>query len=253
MIELKNLRQNYGSRTVVDVDALTLPEGGLTSIIGPNGAGKSSLLGMIAGLQRPTRGQVILDGQDILRMPRNRFARRLAVLRQDNSINARLTVRDLVGFGRYPHSRGRLNACDVRHIAHAIKLVALEEYQHSFLDEMSGGQRQRAFIAMVLAQNTEYALFDEPLNSLDIKHAVGIMQLLRRAVDQHGKTAIVVLHDLNFAARHSDRIIAMRDGKIIADGKPENVITTDVLSKIYDMKLNVLKQQNKQIVDVFGK
>lgn len=123
MIELRTLRQCYGDHTVVDVDALTLPEGGLTSIIGPNGAGKSSLLGMIAGLQSPTQGQVVLDGQDIVRVKRDSFARRLAFLRQDNTINARLTVRDLVGFGRYPYSKGRLTDHDQRHMDHAIALV----------------------------------------------------------------------------------------------------------------------------------
>lgn len=252
MIELRTLQQAYGSQLVVDVDAVKLPVGGLTSIIGPNGAGKSSLLGMIAGLQKPTRGQVVLDGQDILRVKREFFARRLAVLRQDNALAARLTVSDLVGFGRYPHSKGRLNDKDKGHVRHAIRLVGLEECQHRFLDELSGGQRQRAFIAMVLAQDTQYALFDEPLNSLDIRHAVGIMHLLRRAVDHHGKTAIVVLHDLNFAARHSDRIIAMRDGKIIADGTAQDVIRPEILEELYDMPLKVVEQGGRPMVDVFG-
>ncbi|WP_372800716.1 iron ABC transporter ATP-binding protein [Paracoccus seriniphilus] len=252
MIELRTLRQCYGDHTVVDVDALTLPEGGLTSIIGPNGAGKSSLLGMIAGLQSPTQGQVVLDGQDIVRVRRDSFARRLAFLRQDNTINARLTVRDLVGFGRYPYSKGRLTDHDQRHMDHAIALVGLESQQHSFLDELSGGQRQRAFIAMVLAQNTGYALFDEPLNSLDIRHAVGVMHLLRRAVEEHDKTVVVVLHDLNFAARHSDRIIAMRDGRIVADGPPEAVIRTEILDDLYDMKLQVVQQGGRPMVDMFG-
>lgn len=124
--------------------------------------------------------------------------------------------------------------------------------QHSFLDELSGGQRQRAFIAMVLAQNTGYALFDEPLNSLDIRHAVGVMHLLRRAVEEHDKTVVVVLHDLNFAARHSDRIIAMRDGRIVADGPPEAVIRTEILDDLYDMKLQVVQQCGRPMVDMFG-
>ena len=252
MIRVENLGKSYAGQWVVDLPELELPRGGLTAIIGPNGAGKSTLLSMIARLQSPDRGVVTLDGQDILRIPGNTLARRLTVLRQDNAMAARLTVSDLVGFGRYPYSKGRLTGEDHAKIEESLALVELQPYRHRFLDELSGGQRQRAFIAMVLAQDTEYALFDEPLNSLDIRHAVSVMQLLRRAAEELGKTVVTVLHDLNFAARHSDRIIAMKNGQLQFAGPPHQVIRTVVLRDLYGIDLNVTQTDGKLLVDIYG-
>ena len=252
MIRVENLGKTYAGDWVVDVEALELPRGGLTAIIGPNGAGKSTLLSMISRLQTPDRGHVTLDGQDILRIKGDVLARQLTVLRQDNAMTARLTVADLVAFGRYPYSKGRLTEADRAEIERALALVDIAPYRHRFLDELSGGQRQRAFIAMVLAQDTEYAFFDEPLNSLDIRHAVSVMHLLRRAAEDLGKTVVTVLHDLNFAARHADRIIAMKNGRLQVVGRPDEVIRPAILRDLYGLDLDVTVRQGKPLVDVFG-
>lgn len=252
MIRVENLIKTYAGSTVVDITALDLPQGGLTAIIGPNGAGKSTLLSMIGRLEKPTSGRVLLDGQDVRSIPNDVLARRLAILKQDNTMSARLTIRDLVAFGRYPYSKGRPTQQDRAHINAALDLVDLQDFKHRFLDELSGGQRQRAFIAMALAQDTEFALFDEPLNSLDINHAVGVMRLLGRAAHEMGKTVVVVLHDLNFAARHADHIIAMRAGKIVEAGPVTQIIREDLLQEIYGTSLTVTTRSERVFIDVFG-
>src|SRR5690606_111838 len=148
---------------------LELPQGGVTSIIGPNGAGKSTLLSMVSRLMAMDQGSVTIGGLDVTKAKRDELAKKLSTLRQDNHRTARLTVHDLVSFGRYPHSKGRLNIEDKAHIDRAIEYLDLQPLSGRFLDELSGGQRQRAFVAMVLAQDTDYVLLDEPLNNLDMK------------------------------------------------------------------------------------
>ncbi|SDN50669.1 iron complex transport system ATP-binding protein [Lutimaribacter pacificus] len=252
MIRVQDLSKHYGAKPVLDIDALDLPKGGVAAIIGPNGAGKSTLLSLISRLDTPSAGSVLLDGDDIRSLKSDALARRLAVLRQDNALTARLTVRDLVAFGRYPYSRGRLTATDQAKVDEALGLVGLDGFEDRFLDELSGGQRQRAFIALVLAQDTDYALFDEPLNSLDINHAVAVMRLLRRAADELGKTVVVVLHDLNFAARHADHVIAMQAGRVVHTGTVPEVIRAELLKPLYGMDINVSTIDGRLIVDVFG-
>ena len=184
MIDIQNVSKRYGDSVVVDGVTLALPAGGVTAIIGPNGAGKSTLLSMISRLLPLSEGRVLVEGLDVARADSRELARRLAILRQDNHLPLRLTVRDLVAFGRYPHSGGRLTLADKEHVDRAIDYLELEPLADRYLDEMSGGQRQRAFVAMVLCQDTRYVLLDEPLNSLDMKHAVAMMGTLRRAADE---------------------------------------------------------------------
>ena len=239
MIEVEGVSKVYGDAVVVDDVTISLPAGGVTSIIGPNGAGKSTLLSMMSRLLPATRGRVTVDGLDVAQARGDVLARRLSILRQDNHLTSRLTVRDLVAFGRYPHSKGRLDAGDRDHIERAIAYLGLEELAARFLDELSGGQRQRAFVAMVLCQDTSYVLLDEPLNNLDMKHAVSMMKLFRRAADELGKTVVLVLHDVNFAACYSDRIVAMRDGRVIRQGPPASVIQRDAIREIFDLETSV--------------
>jgi iron complex transport system ATP-binding protein len=239
MIKARSVTRAYGEAVVVDNVTLDFPKGGITSIIGPNGAGKSTLLSMVSRLLDMTAGTVTVDGLDVSKTPSEVLARRLSILRQDNHIAARLTVRDLVAFGRYPHSRGRLNIEDKRHIDEAIAYLNLGDLTDRFLDELSGGQRQRAFVAMVLCQDTDYVLLDEPLNNLDMKHAMAMMKLLRRAANELGKTIVLVLHDINFASWYSDHIVAMRDGRIAYQGPAEAIIRPEVLSDIYEMDIKV--------------
>ncbi|KFI08888.1 ABC transporter ATP-binding protein [Massilia sp. BSC265] len=247
MIEVKKLSKRHGDQLVVDDVTLTLPASGIVSIIGPNGAGKSSLLTMISRLMPMSAGSVQVDGMDVATTPTRLLSRHLAILRQDNQLVSRLTVRDLVAFGRYPHSEGRLSSNDVDHIDRAVTYMGLEQLQDRFIDELSGGQRQRAFVAMVLCQDTDYVLLDEPLNNLDMKHAQSMMKQLRHAVHVLGKTVVVVLHDINFASCYSDFIVAMRDGKVVHQGTPEETVRPNVLHKIYGMTIPVQHINGKAI------
>ncbi|MEN4918889.1 ABC transporter ATP-binding protein [Achromobacter spanius] len=247
MIEIQNVSKQYGEAVVIDDVSLDLPAGGVTAIIGPNGAGKSTLLSMVSRLLPMSAGRVMVEGLDVTRADSRELARRLAILRQDNHLPLRLTVKDLVAFGRYPHTGGRLTLDDKAHIDQAIAYLNLEPLADRYLDEMSGGQRQRAFVAMVLCQDTRYVLLDEPLNSLDMKHAVAMMGTLRRAADELGKTVVLVLHDINFASSYADRIVAMRQGRIARHGTPAELIRPDVLSELYELPIDVHEIGGKRI------
>jgi len=243
MIVIQNVCKTYGAgrdqTRVVDDVSLTIPAGGLTAIIGPNGAGKSTLLSIIARLLAMDAGTVSVDGLDVTQTASDALARRLSILRQDNQLSSRLTVHDLVSFGRYPYSKGRLTREDKTHIDRALAYLQLEPLAGRFLDELSGGQRQRAFVAMVLCQDTDYVLLDEPLNNLDMKHASGMMKTLARAARELNKTVVLVLHDINFAAWYADHIIAMRDGRVCASGSVDEIIQTEMLRQIYDMEISI--------------
>lgn len=243
MIEIRDVSKDYGGKLVVDGVTLSLPAGGIVSVIGPNGAGKSTLLSMISRLMPMSAGSVTVDGMDVTRTPSDVLAKRLSVLRQDNQLMAKLTVRDLVAFGRFPHSRGRITPEDDRHIRQALEFLDLEALSDRFLDELSGGQRQRAFVAMVLCQDTDYVLLDEPLNNLDMKHAAGMMRLLRRAADELGKTVVVVLHDINFASCYSDHIVAMRDGRVAAQGAPEEIMESGIIRSIFGIDVSIFREE----------
>ncbi|WP_182112718.1 MULTISPECIES: ABC transporter ATP-binding protein [unclassified Actinotalea] len=239
MIRVVGAVKAYGATRVVDGVDLELTPGGVTSIIGPNGAGKSTLLCCVARLLDLDGGSVTVDGLDVHGTRGDVLARRLSMLRQDNHMTARLTVRDLVAFGRYPWSKGRPTPEDDVLVDEALAFLELEPFADRYLDELSGGQRQRAFVAMVLCQGTDYVLLDEPLNNLDLRHAVAMMRLLRRAADELGRTVVVVLHDVNVAAAYSDQVVAMRDGVVVHQGRPADLMQPDVLRAIYDLDLAV--------------
>ena len=188
-----------------------------------------------------------MEGLDVARADSRELARRLAILRQDNHLPLRLTVRDLVAFGRYPHSGGRLTLQDKEHVDRAIDYLELEPLADRYLDEMSGGQRQRAFVAMVLCQDTRYVLLDEPLNSLDMKHAVAMMGTLRRAADELGKTVVLVLHDINFASCYADRIVALKQGRVACQGAPAELVRAEVLSALYALPIAVHEIDGRRI------
>jgi iron complex transport system ATP-binding protein len=251
LIEISKVSKAYGDAIVVRDVSLRLPRRGVTSIIGPNGAGKSTLLSMISRLLPMSAGTVTVDGLDVTQTPSDILATRLSILRQDNRVSSRLTVRDLVEFGRYPYSKGRLTTEDRAHAARAIGYLDLEPLADRFLDELSGGQRQRAYVAMVLCQDTEYVLFDEPLNNLDMKHAVGMMKLLRRAADELGKTIVLVLHDINFASCYSDYLVAMRDGAVVHHGTPAEIMTGPVIRAVYDMDVEIQDVRGHRISNYY--
>jgi iron complex transport system ATP-binding protein len=247
MIDVCDVVKQYHDQVVVDHVSVQIPRGGLTAIIGPNGAGKSTLLGMISRLTPMTSGAVHVGGMDVSKGDSEDLAKKLAILRQDNHLPLRLTVQDIVAFGRFPHTKGRLTIDDKTHIDQAIAYMNLTELADKFLDELSGGQRQRAFIAMVLCQGTDYVLLDEPLNSLDMKNAVDIMKVLRRAARELGKTVVVVLHDINFASCYADHIIGMRRGQVAYQGSVDAVIKTEVLGDLYNMPIHVHEIHGQKI------
>lgn len=252
MMRLTDVRKSYQGNVVLEVPEVVLPEGKLTALIGPNGAGKSTLLSVAGRLLQPDHGSVHLGDLDVLGSPSETVARRLAMLRQENQMNARLTVVELVRFGRFPHSRGRLDGRDHELVEQALGFCELTELRDRFLDQLSGGQRQRAFIAMVLAQDTEYVLLDEPLNNLDIRHGVAMMRQLRRLVSELGRTVVLVLHDVNFAAAHADHIIAMKNGRVEAQGSPAEIITPEVLGRIFDVDVTVLPGASHPVACYFS-
>ena len=239
MIVVDNVSKRYGSYYAVKDASAAIEKERITALIGPNGAGKSTLLSLMSRLLTADDGQVYIEGQPIQRWKPDDLAKRLSILKQTNHLTLRLTVRDLVGFGRFPHSQGRLTPEDVEHVDRALRYMGLIELQHKFLDELSGGERQRAFIAMVIAQDTDAILLDEPLNNLDLKHAVEIMKMLRRLVDDMGKTVVLVLHDVNFAACYADDIVAMRGGTVLKAGPADEIIDPGVLRAVYDMDIRV--------------
>ena len=247
MIEVKNISKKYGSKAVVNNVSFQIKRGKITSFIGPNGAGKSTVLGMMSRLLKKDSGEVFIDGKEISKWDTKELSKVMGILKQSNHLNVRLTIRDLVAFGRFPHSQGNLTAEDQVKIDEALAYMQLEDIQHKFLDELSGGQRKRAFIGMVLAQDTDYIFLDEPLNNLDMKHSVQIMKMLRRITDELGKTVVIVIHDINFASCYSDEIIALQDGEIAVTGTVDEIMQASTLSKLYDMDFNVQEINDKKI------
>lgn len=252
MVEVRNVSKQYGGVRVVDDVSLKIAKGKITSFIGPNGAGKSTLLSMITRLIGKDTGQVLIEGKEIEGWKSKELSKKISVLKQSNHINIRLTVEDLVAFGRFPYSQGRLTPEDCQWVQEAIDYMDLGPYRKRYLDELSGGQRQRAYIAMVIAQNTEYILLDEPLNNLDMKHSVQIMKVLRKMVDELGKTIVIVIHDINFASCYSDYIVALKEGRVVQEGKTEDIIDTEVLQQVYDMHIPVQVIDGRKICVYFS-
>lgn len=252
MIQVREITKFYGKKAVVEKVSVNIHRGKITSFIGPNGAGKSTLLSMVSRLMDADTGDVLLDQNKVKDMKSNDFAKRVSILKQSNFMNVKLTIRELVAFGRFPHCKGRLQDEDERMVNQALEYMGLVEMQDAYLDELSGGQRQRAFIAMTIAQDTDYILLDEPLNNLDMKHSVQIMKILRQLVDDLGKTVVIVLHDINFASVYSDRIVALKNGKVIKDGPTDDIINSESLREIYDMEIPIQQMKNCRICVYFN-
>lgn len=244
---VEKLTKKYDGKAVVDSVSFEIPKGKVISLIGPNGAGKSTVMGMISRLIAQDTGLFSFDGKDISKWKSKELAKRLAILTQTNNIQMKLTVRELVAFGRFPYSGGRLTEEDEVLIDKAIRYMELEEFEDRFIDELSGGQRQRAYIAMVIAQDTEYVLLDEPTNNLDIYHATNMMKIVRRLCDELGKTVVLVLHEINYAAFYSDYICAFVDGKIAKFGTVNEVMTKENLSEIYRVDFEIQEIQGKPL------
>lgn len=246
MIEIANLSKRHGSRPALRDINLTIPAGGITAIIGPNGAGKSTLLHCMAGLLAPDTGSIHVDGTDIHAVTEADRALLLALLTQSQGTVPRLTVRELVGFGRWPHHRGRPGLADKAVSEDAIERFDLSDIAENEVETLSGGQKQRAFVAMAYAQSTDWLFLDEPLAALDPKFTRDIMDRLRQAADDRcaPRNIVLVLHDLQIAARYADRVICLKNGELTNAGLVVETLTSAVLSSLYDTPLQVSRMDD---------
>lgn len=248
MIEIEDLSYQIGQTPILRSISAQIPKGKITALIGPNGAGKSTLFSLIARLSGLQKGGVRIDGRALGDWPSDDLARRLAILPQRVHVSSRLTLRELVGFGRYPHSKGRMGPdCHAKRDA-AIAQFGLEPLAERPIDTLSGGQQQRAYLAMVHAQDTDYLLLDEPLNNLDIAATRALMQHLSALRDTAGRTIVIVVHDINIAARYADHLIALREGALAQAGAPRDVITPDFMRSIFDTDTPVHHVDGRPVV-----
>lgn len=248
MIRVQGLSYQIAGQDILSDVSVEIPKGGVTALIGPNGAGKSTLLSLIARLMPLQTGTVCVDGMALGTTLSDTLARTLAILPQASEIAPRLTVAQLVRFGRYPHSKGRPTEACLQKVDEAIARFDLGPLRDRMLDTLSGGQCQRALIAMSYAQDTNYLLLDEPLNNLDITASRHLMRLLRQMAEAEGKTILIVLHDINYASAYADRIVAMRDGQIMAEGHPAEVVTEPMLDRIFGTDAQVVTDQGRPYV-----
>lgn len=243
MMEIHNVSKSYDNEQVVKNVSLPVEKGKLTACIGPNGAGKSTLIEMVSRLIPQDSGYIYIDENEINSWKKGDFAKRLSILKQANQMNVRLTVRELVSFGRFPYTKGRLNDHCREVINNSLHYLGLTHLEDRYIDTLSGGQLQRALIAMVLCQDTDYILLDEPLNNLDMSYGVQMMKTLRKLVDDLGKTVITVVHDINFAASYADNIVAMKNGELFASGTVDQMMTKPILDELYEMDVTIIENK----------
>ncbi|MDQ0174620.1 ABC transporter ATP-binding protein [Bacillus chungangensis] len=242
ILEANNVRIGYGDKIIVNDLKLSIPRGKITSIIGPNGCGKSTFLKALSRILKPISGYVYLDGKSIHKESTKETAKRLAILPQSPDSPAGLTVHELISYGRFPHQKGfgRLTKEDYDMIDWALEVTGLTLFRHQAVDALSGGQRQRVWIAMALAQGTEILLLDEPTTYLDMAHQLEILTLLQDLNKREKKTIVMVIHDLNHAARFSHYIAAMHAGNLIYEGDPQSVITSHVLKDVFHIDARII-------------
>lgn len=232
----------YDRRVIADNLTVRIPDGSFTVIVGPNACGKSTLLRGLARLLKPLSGQVLLDGRAIASMPAKELARQVGLLPQSSLAPDGIVVADLVSRGRYPHQKliKQWSADDARAVASAMEATHTTELSTRLVDELSGGQRQRVWVAMALAQETPILLLDEPTTFLDIAHQIELLELFRR-LHHEGRTLVAVLHDLNHAARYATHIIAMKDGRIVAEGAPRDIVTAQLVREVFGLECVVIE------------
>lgn len=240
MIEITNLNHCIGDATILTDINITLPTGGITAVIGPNGAGKSTLINLIAGQAKIQSGAIKIDGKFTTEMNSQSLALKLALVAQHVGVASRLRVADLIGFGRWPHSRGRPTQADHEAVDDAIKMFDLDDLRERFLDELSGGQRQRAFVAMAFAQGTDWLLLDEPLNNLDMYYARALMRELHGLCKSHGKHIVMIVHDVNYASAWADFVVGLKDGKVAISGTPDKTLTQDGIKALFEMDVQIV-------------
>lgn len=233
----EQVKIGYGDTTIINNLDVEVPDGKVTSIIGPNGCGKSTLLKALSRLLSIKDGAIHLDGQSIHAQSTKEIAKKIAILPQSPEVADGLTVGELVSYGRFPHQKGfgRLTAEDKKEIDWALSVTGTSEFHHRSINDLSGGQRQRVWIAMALAQRTDIIFLDEPTTYLDICHQLEILELVQKLNKEQGCTIVMVLHDINQAIRFSDHLIAMKEGNIVANGTTQEVLTKDILEKVFNI------------------
>lgn len=241
-IRTQDITLGYEETVVIEGLSTSVPAGEITSVVGPNGCGKSTLLRSLARLMKPKGGAVYLDGDAIARLPTREVARRLGILPQSPEAPEGLTVRELAAQGRFPHQSWlrQWSKADERAVEKALETTGMLEFADRPLDTLSGGQRQRAWISMALSQETETLLLDEPTTFLDMAHQLEVLQLLDRLNREEGRTVLMVLHDLNNAARYSHHMIALSGGEVFAAGPPEDVMTGELLREVFSVEAEIL-------------
>ncbi|MFD8467149.1 ABC transporter ATP-binding protein [Streptomyces cyaneofuscatus] len=242
-LQARDVRLGYGDREIVPGLSVTVPPGRITVIVGPNACGKSTLLRAMARLLAPSAGAVLLNGRSIQEMPTKEVAAVLGILPQSPTAPEGITVSDLVGRGRYPHQGWfrRWGAEDDEAVAQALLSTDVLELADRPVDELSGGQRQRVWIAMALAQRTDILLLDEPTTFLDASHQLDVLDLLTDLNRERGVTMVAVLHDLNLACRYADHMIAMKGGRILAEGRPVDIVTEELVGEVFGMRCSVIE------------
>ncbi|MFF2809275.1 ABC transporter ATP-binding protein [Streptomyces sp. NPDC058000] len=238
----ENVTLAYDQRTIAENLSVTIPDHSFTVIVGPNACGKSTLLRALSRMLKPTAGAVLLDGQKISALPAKQVARTLGLLPQSSIAPDGITVSDLVARGRYPH-QGLLrqwSAEDERIVGESMAATGVAELADRYVDELSGGQRQRVWIAMALAQQTPLFLLDEPTTFLDIQHQIEVLDLCAGLHEEQGRTLVAVLHDLNQAARYATHLIALKDGEVIAEGAPSDIVTADLVSRVFGIDCRII-------------
>lgn len=248
MIAIENVSFHVGQTPILQDINLTIPKGGITALVGPNGAGKSTLFSIMARLQPMSQGRISIDGLDIRQTSNEQMAKKIAILRQENSITSRITVEQMLMFGRYPYHKGRPGAEDIAVVQETLEHFDLTALASRYTTELSGGQRQRVMVAMVFCQSTDYLLLDEPLNNLDMYHSRQLMRQLRHIADEHDRTIIVVLHDVNYASAYADSIVGMKQGQILLHGKPNEILTTPNLETLFNVDAPVVQVNSHSMV-----
>ena len=233
----------YGDTRVAEHLSVDIPDGAFTVIVGPNACGKSTLLKALARLRTPQAGQVYLDGALIGSYPTREVARRLGLLPQTAIAPEGIRVAELVARGRHPHQSlfGAWTAADDRIVAQALRATAIEDLADRLVDELSGGQRQRVWVAMVLAQDTPLMLLDEPTTYLDLAHQIDLLELFRDLNRREGRTLVAVLHDLNHACRYADHLVMLREGRLVAQGAPGEIVTAALVEQVFDLPCRIIQ------------
>ena len=251
MISIQNVTHHINQTPILQNIDLSIKPAGITALIGPNGAGKSTLLNLISRLLPLQTGSISVDGHDINTTPSHMMALKLANVTQQLGVASRIRVRELVNFGRWPHHRGRPNEKDHHHVNEALELFELSDLANRYLDQLSGGQVQRAFVAMGFAQDTDWLLLDEPLNNLDMYHARRLMQTIHRLSrpdSARPRSVVMVIHEINYAAAWADHIIVLKEGQIVHTGTPSEVFTPGHINDIFDMEVQVDTTRERPLI-----